>query len=294
MEYMDVYVATSMRQNEDFYAVNRFVSELMSESDRLDLDKVSYFDPTQKYHPDRIVTGLVEAMMLKRAQCTVYLAQELDTLGKDSELASTLAQGKPVIAYIPREDDIAAFSSAIEEDLEMALSDALGSDEIDRSIDPRFTRLGDRIQKVLPEVWLSAPYRSGITDDATYETALREFAEGLADKYEDRAEKLRDKHPLGIQVSVTTGVPNGVIVTRSVNECREVLLDVLLHQLEFDIEARENAASRVVPDFEADLSWDRLLYEYRTRSIHRVVIGDQLVSNTYWNWYAVEENILSS
>ncbi len=39
--------------------------------------------------------------MLKRARCTVYSVQDTDTLGKDSELASTFAQGKPVIAYIP-------------------------------------------------------------------------------------------------------------------------------------------------------------------------------------------------
>ena len=40
--------------------------------------------------------------LLRRAQCTIYMVQEGDTLGKDSELAATLAQGKPVIAYIPR------------------------------------------------------------------------------------------------------------------------------------------------------------------------------------------------
>jgi hypothetical protein len=28
--------------------------------------------------------------------------QDTDTLGRDSELAATLAQGKPVIAYVPR------------------------------------------------------------------------------------------------------------------------------------------------------------------------------------------------
>jgi hypothetical protein len=42
--------------------------------------------------------------MLRRAKCTTYLAQETDTLGKDSELASTLAQGKPVIAFVPSVD----------------------------------------------------------------------------------------------------------------------------------------------------------------------------------------------
>src|ERR1017187_8527142 len=56
--------------------------------------------------PERIrfLSQVQRALMLKRAQCTLYLAQESDTLGKDSELASTLAQGKPVIAYVPRID----------------------------------------------------------------------------------------------------------------------------------------------------------------------------------------------
>lgn len=39
--------------------------------------------------------------MLKRARCTIYMAQETDTFGKDSELATTLAQGKPVIVFCP-------------------------------------------------------------------------------------------------------------------------------------------------------------------------------------------------
>jgi len=45
--------------------------------------------------------GLGGSAMLKRAQCTLYFAQESTRYGKDSELASTLAQGKPVIAYVP-------------------------------------------------------------------------------------------------------------------------------------------------------------------------------------------------
>src|SRR4029078_1006660 len=60
-----------------------------------------WFDPTQSYDENIIDKGILEGLMLKRAKCTIYMAQESDTLGKDSELASTLAQGKPVIAYIP-------------------------------------------------------------------------------------------------------------------------------------------------------------------------------------------------
>ena len=60
-----------------------------------------FFDPTQAYCPDRIDKGLVEGLMLKRASCTIYMVGELETLGTISELAATLAQGKPVIAYVP-------------------------------------------------------------------------------------------------------------------------------------------------------------------------------------------------
>lgn len=99
-DYMDVYVATSMRKQWDFEDVADFVVGLFSDV-RLRSLKLRYFDPTQSDCLSRIDKGLVEALMLKRASCTVYLVQEADTLGKDSELASTLAQGKPVIAFVP-------------------------------------------------------------------------------------------------------------------------------------------------------------------------------------------------
>ena len=78
--------------------------ENLFSDERLRRLKLRHFDPTQSDCASRIDKGLVEALMLKRASCTVYLVQESDTLGKDSELASTLAQGKPVIAYVPSLD----------------------------------------------------------------------------------------------------------------------------------------------------------------------------------------------
>jgi len=39
--------------------------------------------------------------MLQRATLTIYNAGSQDTMGKDSELAATLAQGKPVIVFVP-------------------------------------------------------------------------------------------------------------------------------------------------------------------------------------------------
>ena len=62
--------------------------------------KLRYFDPTLSFVDDRITKGIIECLMLRRAKVTIYNAGDKDSLGKDSELAATLAQGKPVIAYV--------------------------------------------------------------------------------------------------------------------------------------------------------------------------------------------------
>ena len=103
LDYMDVYVATSMRERWEFEDVHTTASEIFS-SKVLEKLKLRYFDPTQSFLDNRVDKGLVEALMLKRAHCTIYMAQETDTFGKDSELATTLAQGKPVIVYVPELD----------------------------------------------------------------------------------------------------------------------------------------------------------------------------------------------
>ena len=115
-DHIDVYVATSMRRRHEYLEVAEFTDDVFKHAAIRDL-KLRWFDPTQAYCSDRIDKGLAEALMLKRAKCTLYLAQESDTLGKDSELASTLAQGKPVIAYVPShsEEQIAASVSRLDE-----------------------------------------------------------------------------------------------------------------------------------------------------------------------------------
>lgn len=100
LPFIDVYFATSMRNNEDFIAQNGFVTEVFNDPQIAPL-KLRYFDPTLSYVDDRISKGLIEMLMLQRAAVTVYSAAAEDTLGKDSELAATLAQGKAVIVYVP-------------------------------------------------------------------------------------------------------------------------------------------------------------------------------------------------
>lgn len=103
-DYLDVYVATSMRSRKDYIRMVRFVNDVFTHPllQRLNL---IYFDPTVCYHPDIRTSGLLEGLMLKRAKVTIYHAGEQDTFGKDSELATTLAQGKPAIVYVEKVSD---------------------------------------------------------------------------------------------------------------------------------------------------------------------------------------------
>lgn len=97
---LDVYVATSMREPEDFLSHHRFIKEVFSDAEVAEL-RLRYFDPTLSYVENRVTKGLIEMLMLRRAMVTIYNAGTEDTLGKDSELAATLTQGKAVIVYVP-------------------------------------------------------------------------------------------------------------------------------------------------------------------------------------------------
>jgi hypothetical protein len=99
-DQIDVYVATTMRDAADYQAQRDFIREVFGHPDVRDLN-LRFFDPTLSYVESRIEKGLVESLMIKRAKVTIYSAGEKDSLGKDSELASTLAQGKPVIVFVP-------------------------------------------------------------------------------------------------------------------------------------------------------------------------------------------------
>jgi hypothetical protein len=99
LPYLDVYVGTSMRSDADFIQQHKFLLGLFQHPLVCDL-RLRYFDPTISFDPDRIKKGLIECLMLRRAKVTIYLAGPEDTMGTDSELAATLAQGKRVIVYV--------------------------------------------------------------------------------------------------------------------------------------------------------------------------------------------------
>jgi hypothetical protein len=266
-DHMDVYVATSMREPHEYQMVSQVVQEVFSSPNLRDL-KLRWFDPTQACCEDRIDKGLAEGLMLKRAMCTLYLAQESDTLGKDSELASTLAQGKPVIAYIPRLTE-SRIPEYVESLIRMVARGSAGRREGElvlhqlRVFSPGAAWTDKEVMS-----WLVDPSRVDIA------SAKRKLGKAIREHYDKRADTLKHDHPLGLQVNLETGVANGVLVARSTEQCAELIRRILTRTMEFRICEKTIKGSRYL-----------LLKEKMTDSVFRVVTGDRFLTNTFWNFY---------
>lgn len=213
LAHLDVYVATSMRSDEDYKQQHQFVKDLFAHREIAPLN-LRYFDPTISYDTNRISKGLIECLMLRRADVTVYHAGAEDTMGKDSELAATLAQGKAVIAYVPE--------------------------------DP-----------AVQHVYI------GQCDECHHDVRKKV-------NMSRRAEQLREKHPLGLQLDMKTGVAHGVIVVTTIEECALMLKSVLLRQLEFQI-THQDGMFRLV--------------ENSTKSIVRAVSDDPHLTHAFWTYF---------
>jgi len=269
-DIMDVYIASSMRERHEYVIINDFIKDVFSLPKIKELN-LRYFNPTQAYCANRVDKGLTEALMLKRADCTIYLAQESDTLGKDSELATTLAQGKPVIVYVPEgnQNDV---DKLIEISSEMYKSK--GKKEIILHLlcifEPKL--IWDIKEKDI---------RSAVdTEEADVQKLYEKLCSIVKDKYDKRASGLKEKHPLGIQIDLSSGVGNGVIVARTPAQCATLLRRIILNELDYILEPKMAVINK---DF-------IYLRESTTGSVYRVMTNNPLLTNTFWNFYNNEEN----
>ena len=99
---LDVYVATSMRNRQDFRNMANICEKIFS-SDKLKELGLRYFDPTLSAAAGHEDKGLIECLMVKCAKVLVYCAGERESYGKDAEAAMALSLGKPVIFYCDQE-----------------------------------------------------------------------------------------------------------------------------------------------------------------------------------------------
>jgi hypothetical protein len=272
-EYVDVYVATSMRESWEFENITEFTRELFGDPSLAPLH-LRFFDPTLSHLTDRIDKGLVEALMLKRARCTIYMTQELDTLGKDSELASTLAQGKPVIAYIPQVTPAEVQKSLANAPVRMItqrLTLMLTTEHIQAKLRPTAAALLSELLKFQPLFKLAGDedkiFRKNHRTEI--EQVIDIIAQAEPQYFESRAKTLLRIHPLSLQVNLDTGVANGLLVARSSKECASILKTLLLNEGKFHIE-KENSVSVLRLSNEAPF---------------RVVTDDPTLTNAFWQLY---------
>lgn len=265
-DHLDVYIATSMRERHEYYFVNKWVNEIFN-NPRLKNLKLRWFDPTQAYCNNRIDKGIFEGLMLKRASCTVYFVQELDTIGKDSELAVTLAQGKPVIAFIPEVNE------QYVEDLILKLK------EFEKEKNENKIIL-DQLSIFNPKgAWDDKEINKWCQNPNNMDTckAKTKLLETMKNHYSKRAELLKETHPLGIQVNLTNGVANGVLVVRSLSDCAELIYRIITITMNFSLHEQVDNNLKYV-----------YLKENISDCIFRVVTGDSMLTNSFWNYYLIK------
>lgn len=261
-DHLDVYVATSMRERHEYIFVNEFMSRMENNLHVKDLN-LRLFDPTQAFCQNRIDKGLAEALMLKRAGCTVYLAQESDTLGKDSELASTLAQGKPVIAFVPKMSD--NFWALL-----YASFRKLQPDEDERAT---LIRILQSYQTSL--AWSDSQIQEHLLGISLQDidSLTKRVRNAVENHYNKRADVLKNSHPLGLQTNLNTGVANGVLVVRSIENCAQLVRRILLNKMEFSVEDTMDGYV--------------MLREKISNCVFRVMTADRSLTNSFWNFYTV-------
>jgi hypothetical protein len=104
---LDVYVATSMRDREDFRTMATVCERIFGHTALKDIN-LRYFDPTMSAAVGHEDKGLIECLMVKCAKVLLYCAGKKDSYGKDAEAAMALSLGKPVI-FLCEEDQKSRF-----------------------------------------------------------------------------------------------------------------------------------------------------------------------------------------
>ncbi len=283
-DFLDVYVATSMRESWEYSDVNKLCRKVFG-SPRLKPLRIRYFDPTQNYNENSIAKSLIEGLMLKRAKCTLYLVQETDTMGKDSEMASTLAQGKPVIAFVPQIKII----KRKKELQQLSLHNLLEKSELlRRYIAPIDATEFDTLKRVFEKISSNSQLdllkqkKALIKTKQRFEKFIGLIAKYEAEFYEKRAQTLMFKQPLRFQINLESGVANGVLVARTPRQCSELIYRVLTNTLKFDIVEPGSKPSKKQGDLD---KLNYLLVERLSGCAFRVITKDEMLTNSFWNFY---------
>jgi len=294
---IDAYIA--MRNPLNFISNHAFMTGLFKHGQLRDWG-VRFFDPTQSFLADRFQEGLAECLLMKNAEVTIYNAQESGTVynvrefGRDAEVSVALAEGKPVIVYVPRlfsrqrkfVDFYRIIDNTVEVEtfvIELMKFDLLNEEEASTLLGPEKTK-ADLVVLATKKLEHNLTYLAPNEIQAElitlgYEAPLNRaelitFVVQRIIQLEKRALNFREVNPLSLQASAN-GVAKGVIVTRSIEDTATVLRGLLLGTLEYDIVDREE-------------NWT--LVDKITRSPVRVVTKNSALTTLFWNAFSEGES----
>ena len=94
-----------------------------------------------------------------------------------------------------------------------------------------------------------------------------------ANRFEQRAKSFREDHPLALQIILSSGVLNGILVVRSVSQCAKVLDALIRNRLDLEL-VKDDRNYRLV--------------EVGTRSTIRVISRNTLLRNAFEAQYERE------
>jgi hypothetical protein len=232
------------------------------------------------------------------------MAQEVDTLGKDSELASTLAQGKPVIAYVrsvKAKEEIDKLNKRPLRYFRQRLLNLLADAFFERTDNrQKVIRCAQEVGLTISDSEIREKVKSylDLVDSFESQRMFRLFGSEertFVDKHRDqinslvkflssvevvaadnRAATIKSKHPLAMQVHLERGVANGVLVARTPKECAHLVKGIITRDLNF----------KIAPVYSTDKK--RLgtgLMEWETDSRYRYVTENDCLTNSFWNFY---------
>lgn len=297
-DFIDVYVATSMRNKWEFEEIYDFIKQVFS-NEVLETLNLRYFDPTQSLCISQRDKGIIEGLMLKRSSCTIYLAQESDTMGKDSELATTLAQGKPVIVYVPSiqveeySEKIKNFSLDFikKRFLHLESQEVFDDPEVVDLLNRAYPKHKEIRRNFMHELEMYEEEQIFFTvvedDEATFKKEFEDFsslcnilAEVERIHFNKRANLLKKIHPLSMQIALESGVANGVLVVRNAQDCAILLHQILTKNMRFTIKKREYKN-----DILDEKITGTLLIEDITDCPFRFVSDYEKLTNSFWNLF---------
>ncbi|MDD5360653.1 MAG: hypothetical protein PHN88_00860 [Ignavibacteria bacterium] len=300
-DYIDIYIATSMRNSWEYEDTYDLIQNVLKDK-KLEELNLRYFDPTHSLCPGRINKGIVEGLMLKRARCTIYMVQENDTMGKDSELAATLAQGKPVIAFIPEIDinkqkdkikklPIKYIRNRLLSLMQEILYDPSNTDKF-KEIDIKFNDIIENFLKIVKSDSTEPILSLWKKQDSKIKKQIVGFDKlcqiiSLAEQinYDKKAKTLSKYHPLSLQINLESGVANGLLLVRSYKNCVDLLFNLLTNNLRFTIKEKPVEDAEKIENMRNEEKTNTILEEEISKSPFRVISNYEKLSNSFWNFY---------